>query len=106
MRPHGIYCEIAALLHDVPEDTSVSLQDLRDMGFDQFVVDIVDHVTRRKEQGEKYKDFIKRCKEHDYARFVKIADIEDNMEDQSALEPEEAEFLRTRYNNALEVLRG
>lgn len=103
-RPHGIYCEIAALLHDVVEDTSVTLQDLKDMGFDGLVLDIVDRVTRRKD--EKYADFILRCKEHDLARFVKTADIEDNMEDQSALEPEEAEFLRGRYEKALEVLNG
>jgi (p)ppGpp synthase/HD superfamily hydrolase len=102
VRPFGIYCEIAALLHDVVEDTDVDLQDLRDMGFDPMVIEVVDRVTRHK--GESYGEFILRCADHDLARHVKIADIEDNLEDQSALEPEEAEFLRNRYTKALEVL--
>ena len=96
---------IAALLHDVVEDTPITLAELREMGFEGIVIDAVDHLTRRK--GESYTDFILRCKKHDIAREVKIfGDIPDNIEDQSALEPEEAEFLKTRYTKALEVLNA
>jgi (p)ppGpp synthase/HD superfamily hydrolase len=98
----GLAVMIACVLHDVVEDTSLTLEDLRDLGFDPIVVATVDYVTRRK--GESYKDFIKRCKQHDLARQVKIFDIDDNLEDQSALEPEEAAFLKTRYTEALQEL--
>lgn len=98
----GDYAMVVALLHDVVEDTDISLDDLKAMGFDGLVVDAVDHLTKR--QGEKYTDFIERARKHDMARIVKIADINDNLEDQSALEPEEAEFLRKRYEKALKRL--
>lgn len=98
----GMAVMIACVLHDVVEDTSLTLEDLLDLGFDSIVVTTVDHVTRKK--GESYKEFIQRCKQHDLARQVKIFDINDNLEDQSALEPEEAAFLRTRYTEALDEL--
>jgi guanosine-3',5'-bis(diphosphate) 3'-pyrophosphohydrolase len=100
----GTLGEIAALLHDLVEDTDTTLAELREIGFNPIVVDAVDHLTRR--DGESYSDFITRCNEHDVARLVKIADIEDNLEDQSALEPEEAEFLKKRYEKALLTLKG
>lgn len=101
---HGLAAMTAALLHDVVEDADVTLADLKDYGFSGIVVDAVDHVTKRK--GESYTEFVLRAKEHDLARIVKLADIQDNLSDQSALEPEEAEFLTKRYTKALEVLNG
>lgn len=98
----GIAAMTAALLHDVVEDTDVTLAELKDFGFAGVVIDAVDRVTKRK--GESYSDFIKRANAHDLARVIKIADIQDNLSDQSALEPEEAEFLTERYTKALEVL--
>lgn len=92
----------AALLHDVVEDTDVTLEDLRELGFEQTVLDVVDKLTKR--PGEKYVDFIERISNEPHAVRVKIADIEDNLEDQSALDPEEASFLRKRYYKALDVL--
>lgn len=94
--------KIVALLHDVVEDTDVSLEDLRTLGFTQEVIDAVDSVTKR--PGEKYADFILRAKANLIGRPVKIADIEDNLEDQSALDPDEAAFLSKRYYRALEEL--
>lgn len=94
---------IAALLHDVVEDTSVSLDDLHEMGFSYEILEIVDALTKR--AGEKYPDFITRCLSNPYAVRVKIADIEDNLGDQSALDPDEAAFLQKRYGAALERLQ-
>lgn len=50
--------------------------------------------------NEKYTDFILRVKEYPEAVIVKIADITDNMRDLPA-----EDGLRTRYENALKVLR-
>jgi (p)ppGpp synthase/HD superfamily hydrolase len=108
--PWQMTCQIGAFLHDVVEDTDVTLDDLRELGFSEGVLAVIDRVTKR--PGEKYKDFILRIKGDGlsetslYAIAVKLADIDDNVEDQSALDPEEAEFLRERYERAREVLEA
>ena len=93
----------AALLHDVVEDTDVTFEELRELGFSKLVLDIVDKLTKR--PGEVYTDFVKRNATDAIAARVKLADIADNLQDQSALDPEEAAFLSKRYNAAIEVLR-
>jgi (p)ppGpp synthase/HD superfamily hydrolase len=69
---------VVAILHDVVEDSEVTLDDLRAEGFSDEVVDAIDHVTRR--EGESYEAFIERIAPHPLARRVKIADLEDNMD--------------------------
>ncbi len=96
--------KVVALLHDVVEDTDVTYDDLIEIGFTREVVNAVESVTKR--PGEKYADFILRASVNELGRAVKLADIEDNLADQSALEPDEAVFLRARYEKAQEVLRS
>ena len=43
----------AALLHDVVEDTSVTLSDLRVLGYSEEIVELVDLLSRRKDQGKR-----------------------------------------------------
>ena len=69
---------MAAVLHDVVEDTAWTLDDLRAVGFADEVVDAVDALTRRK--GESYEAFVDRAAAHPVARRVKLADIEDNLD--------------------------
>ncbi len=69
---------MAAVLHDVVEDTPWTLDDLRGRGFPDEVVEAVDHLTKR--EGESYEDFVRRAGAHPVARRVKIADLEDNMD--------------------------
>lgn len=73
-------CEskIAALLHDAVEDSSISLDHLREKGISERVVNAVDSLTRRK--NESYKDYIVRISLDPIAIEVKIADLEDNMD--------------------------
>lgn len=91
-----------ALLHDTVEDTDLTLDDLREIGFAEDIIEAVDALSRR--PYESYVEFIERCKLNKLARAVKVADIEDNLEDQSALDQEEAAFLKKRYTNALKKL--
>jgi guanosine-3',5'-bis(diphosphate) 3'-pyrophosphohydrolase len=67
--------KIAAILHDVVEDTPVTLEDVRAQ-FGDVVADAVDHLTNR--EGESYSDFIERCTQNQIAIRVKIGDLEDN----------------------------
>jgi len=66
-----------AVLHDVVEDTTVTIEELRREGFSGDVLSAVEHLTNR--AGESYEEFIERAKSHPVARRVKLADLEDNM---------------------------
>ena len=94
--------KIVAALHDVVEDTSVTIQDLKEKGFSRDVLDAVDCLTRR--QDETYDAFIERCKTNPIAMRVKIADLEDNM-DIRRFDKLQAEDLE-RLNKYLKAWRG
>jgi guanosine-3',5'-bis(diphosphate) 3'-pyrophosphohydrolase len=66
---------IAAVLHDIVEDTDITLEALA-VDFPPAIVDAVDALTHRK--GEKYLQYIERLAPNNIARAVKIADIRDN----------------------------
>lgn len=68
---------MAAVLHDVVEDTGRSLADLSAAGFPGEVVGAVERLTRK--ESETYEQFIERVLPDAVARRVKIADLEDNM---------------------------
>lgn len=71
------FLQAIALLHDVIEDTPVTINDLRDKGFPKKVIMAVDLLTHRK--GQRYLDYILAIKINPLAIKVKIADIEHNM---------------------------
>jgi len=68
---------IAAVLHDVCEDTKFTLDDLRAGGLSDRDAEIVDALTHRK--GERYFTYIRRAGRTWAARAVKMKDIEDNQ---------------------------
>lgn len=79
--------KIAAVLHDVVEDTTVTHEDLAKEGFTAEVLDAVHRLTRTKEI--KYVDYVVRCKESAIARAVKLADLTDNSRlDRNIIRPE------------------
>ena len=71
----------AALLHDVVEDTTLTLQDLRALGYSERVLELVDILTRRKPAGESHREYLERIvASGDRAALrVKLADLYDNM---------------------------
>ena len=76
-RVEGEHAKMAAVLHDVVEDTPVTADDLRRAGFPAAVLAGVLAVTRQK--GESYADFVVRAKADPIGRQVKLADLEDNF---------------------------
>ena len=70
--------KITAVLHDVVEDSTITINDLRKEGFSEKILKAIDALTKRK--GESYKKSIERVKENLLAVKVKIADFEDNMD--------------------------
>ena len=77
MRMESEAAMIAAVLHDVVEDSDWTLEQLRGEGFSEEVLQAVDCLTSR--EGETYDEFISRVRSSAIARQVKIADLEDNM---------------------------
>jgi len=67
-----------AILHDVVEDSDITLDDLMSMGFSFRVVNGVDGLTKR--DGESYESFVRRCATNEDSRLVKIEDLKDNSD--------------------------
>ena len=70
--------KITVVLHDVVEDSEMTIRGLRKEGFSEKILKAVDALTKRK--GESYKKSIERVKKNPLAVKVKIADFEDNMD--------------------------
>jgi len=96
---------IAAVLHDVLEDTNVTAEALLQAGLSREVVAGVVALTRR--EGETYKDFIKRTKQDPIAKLVKLADLEDNCDLTRFPNPTKEDFDRVeRYKRAISELHS
>lgn len=90
---------IVALLHDVVEDTSITIEDI-EKEFGRRVAKSVGVLTRKPE--ETYMEYIDRIIEsHDMvAMCVKFADLEDHLLKKDTLSP----TLESRYMKALKKL--
>lgn len=98
---------------DVVEDTTITLDDLDNLGLDPIALEAIEAVTRRPAPGEPppgrrrepYLEFIARAGRNTIGRVVKIADIMDNISRLSKL-PNivEAQSLAVRYRTALAIL--
>ena len=73
-----IKCKIAAALHDIVEDTEVTIHDLVMYGFDPDIVEAIKVLTKPKQQ--KYMNYIEQVNKNEIARNVKIADLKHNMD--------------------------
>ncbi|HWP50151.1 MAG TPA: HD domain-containing protein [Clostridia bacterium] len=94
---------VAALLHDVVEDTSTSLVDLEKAGFSPEVVEAVRLLTHDKKTP--YMDYINALKDNPIARVVKLADLKHNSD--LARLKDDSEKTRERlkkYAAALKIL--
>jgi (p)ppGpp synthase/HD superfamily hydrolase len=90
---------IVAVLHDVVEDSSVTLQDLEQQGFSREIIEAVDCLTRRPD--ETYDEFIERLSHNPTAVEVKLLDLEDNMDTTRLRSINDADRQRLeRYRNA------
>ena len=94
-----------ALLHDVVEDTNVSLEDLK-KEFPTEVVDAVELLTHTK--GMDYFDYLERIKVNPIAKRVKLADIAHNSDETryagSPVDTKGIERRRAKYARAKKFL--
>lgn len=94
------YRIITSALHDVVEDTDVTIQDIERV-FGSPIVEAVDAITHR--EGETYRAYISRCSRNPIARDVKVADLREHLWSMEIWYPEYKD-LRKRYTRALEFL--
>ena len=69
---------IVALLHDVVEDTDMTIEDLRKRGFSEEVLTALQLMTHDK--SEPYMDYVARIKGNPIATAVKLADLRHNSD--------------------------
>ena len=100
------YFKAVAYLHDILEDTDVTVDDLLDEGFPYGLVRHVVMLTRK--DGEIYADYIARIKTDPVATAVKVEDLLDNMDLTRLKEVTDRDRARVdgRYRKALEFLRS
>ena len=101
-------CEAVAWLHDIVEDTDVTLDQLRDLGFSNSTVNAVAFLTR--EEGdddverETYAEYINElvtCGSLE-ALVVKVADLEDHLDTKQNL----PKSLVKRYEKHIKAVRA
>ena len=99
-----ISCTVA-LLHDVVEDTSITLDDLEQM-FPKQVVEIVMLLTH--DEKVDYFEYIRKIKTSAIATKVKLADIKHNSNEArsigSNLTQEQLRYWKEKYAKAKEIL--
>lgn len=95
-----------ALLHDVVEDTEITIEELERI-FPKEVTEAVELLTHKR--GEDYFDYVRRIKENDIAKTVKLSDLAHNMDEtrlmgNNDISKEQIEKWRTKYKKAKEIL--
>lgn len=95
--------KIIAVLHDVVEDTTISLNYLAEKGFSKDILDAVDVLTKR--SSETRKEAAYRARANSLAWTVKIADVRDNMNLSRIPNPSRKDYLRQEeYREVLAIL--
>lgn len=94
---------IIAVLHDVVEDSDVSLDELKAEGFSEKIIEAIDCLTKK--ENESYEDFILRISKNELATKVKIEDLKDNLDLTRMESISDKDLTRvSKYHQALKYL--
>lgn len=96
---------MAGVLHDVLEDTEITLERLRSEGFPEAVLSAIQSVT--KVPGETYEAFVARAAKNPIGKRVKLADLADNCDLSRIASPTEQDLQRLeKYRRAMAFLQA
>lgn len=96
---------IVALLHDVLEDTNITLNYLTEQGFSKNITDALNLLTHNK--NEDYYEYIRRIKTNPLATKVKIADLIHNSDMTRLKGTRDKDILRLeKYKQSLQLLKS
>lgn len=94
---------VAALLHDVVEDTDYTLEDLAAMGFGEPVIRALGLLTH--DDSVEYMDYVRAIKEDPIAKAVKLADLRHNSDSSRMDVMTERDLARQeKYRKAMALL--
>jgi len=102
LRLDGVDERIAAVLHDIVEDTDVTLEDLATEAFSEVVIHAVKALTKL--PGETRLEAAARAAEDPTARAVKLADNAENMDLSRLSNPTERDLARMEEYKAVRAL--
>lgn len=92
-----------ALLHDVIEDSDVTVDDLLVSGLSNEVVTAVQILTKKK--GQNYQEYLEKVKSNNLARVVKLADLKHNSDLSRLKSVTDTDYERVKkYKNAINYL--
>ena len=96
---------IVALLHDVAEDTDITIDDLAKEGFDNNILTALTLLTHN--PAEEYMDYISRLSTCPLARRVKLADLRHNSDTTrlDSVDEKMAQRLK-KYDRAIRLLEA
>lgn len=97
------YSTCVALLHDVVEDTDVTLETLAKI-FPKEVIEAIAVMTHA--EDEPYLEYVARVKTNPIAKKVKLADLRHNSDESRLPDADEATlaYFREKYRKAFEIL--
>jgi len=94
---------IVALLHDVIEDTNITLEDIKSYGFNNNILEALKVITHDKNIN--YIDYINKISKNKLATKIKIRDLKHNIDISRIPNPTEEDYNRVnQYKKALEIL--
>ena len=94
-----------AYLHDVIEDTELTLVDLHEYGFSKEILEAVDVITKKR--GEDYQSYLNSVKNNKLARAVKLADLRHNSDLTRLAKVTEKDIKRKeKYQQAIDFLNS
>ncbi len=88
-----------AMLHDIVEDTDTTLRDLQNAGFPREVLEAVEQLTKKLNMT--YFDYIEDIASSELAKKVKLAEIDDNMDEVRVAKMSFKTFLLRSAENVL-----
>lgn len=97
----------AALLHDVVEDTKVTIKEL-ERDFPPEIIEIVKLLTHDKSVD--YFDYVRNLKKNPIARKIKLADLAHNSDETrlstQSMSRDELQYFRNKYRKAKDILES
>lgn len=95
---------VVALLHDIVEDTDMTLDDLRQLGFNEECLTALNLMTH--DESVDYFDYVVSIGENDIARKVKMSDLKHNSDLTRLSNVTEKDLMRVeKYKRCLNYLQ-
>lgn len=97
--------KIVALLHDVVEDSDITIDQLRNEGFSESTLDAIQLLTKTPDCT--YENYLQRIKSNSLALEIKKADLNDNLDNSRLSELTPSDYKRIdKYKKALNLLNS